>query len=240
VIVTDVPIGAWTTALVFDALQLVSGRDDFATAADTSVTIGIAGVLCAAVTGVTDWQDADAPARRLGMIHGILNLSGTALFAASPISRKRKARKVGRILSMLGYGVMTAAARLGGKMVYEHRVGVDRTAGETFAPTSCQCWQNLNWQSPSRSAPSTMVFRSYWFGVERGSLLWLRRARISADHSRKACSAATPLSVPGTTRDSRWRMAGCSMGRLYTRNRVSKPVCATAALKFVSQFAKRL
>jgi nitrite reductase/ring-hydroxylating ferredoxin subunit/uncharacterized membrane protein len=132
VILTDVPIGAWTTALVCDALQLVSGRDDFATAADTSVTIGIAGALCAAVTGVTDWQDADAPARRLGMIHGILNLSGTALFAASLISRKRRSRTAGRILSVLGYGVMTTAARLGGKMVYEHRVGVDRTAGETF------------------------------------------------------------------------------------------------------------
>ena len=33
VILTDVPIGAWTTALVFDALELVSGRDEFATAA---------------------------------------------------------------------------------------------------------------------------------------------------------------------------------------------------------------
>jgi nitrite reductase/ring-hydroxylating ferredoxin subunit/uncharacterized membrane protein len=132
VILTDVPIGAWTTAMVFDALELISGRDDFATAADASVTIGIAGALCAAMTGVTDWQDADAPARRLGMIHGILNLSGTALFAASLISRRRKSRTVGRILGALGYGVMTTAARLGGKMVYEHRVGVDRTAGQAF------------------------------------------------------------------------------------------------------------
>ena len=132
VILTDVPIGAWTTALVFDALELVSGRDEFATAADTSVMIGIVGALGAAVTGVTDWQDADAPARRLGMIHGILNLSGTALFAASLISRRRKSRTVGRILGALGYGVMTTAARLGGKMVYEYRVGVDRTAGQTL------------------------------------------------------------------------------------------------------------
>ena len=35
-------------------------------------------------------------------------------------------------MSLLGYGVMTAAAHLGGKMVYEHRVGVDRTAGQDF------------------------------------------------------------------------------------------------------------
>ncbi len=132
VVLTDVPIGAWTTALVFDALEVIGGRDDFATAADACVAIGLGGALCAAVTGVTDWQDADAPGRRLGMIHGLLNLSGTTLFAASLISRRRDSRRIGRMLSLIGYGVMTAAARLGGKMIYEHRIGVDRTAGQTF------------------------------------------------------------------------------------------------------------
>jgi len=131
-VLTDVPVGAWTAALIFDGLEMMSDHDEFATASDTAVTIGIAGALGAAATGVTDWQDADAPARRLGMIHGILNLSGTALFIASLISRRRKSRKAGKILGALGYGVMTAAARLGGQMVYEHRVGVDRTAGQTF------------------------------------------------------------------------------------------------------------
>lgn len=101
VVLTDVPIGAWTTALVFDALEMVSERDAFATAADTSVAVGIVGALGAAVTGITDGQDADAPARRLGMIHGILNLSGTALFATSLIARRRKSRNVGRVLGAL-------------------------------------------------------------------------------------------------------------------------------------------
>ena len=80
VILTDIPIGAWTTGLVCDAVHRVSGRDVFAGAADTAAAIGIAGALCAAVSGTTDWQDADAPARRIGMTHGILNLSGTAFF----------------------------------------------------------------------------------------------------------------------------------------------------------------
>lgn len=132
VVLTDVPIGAWTTALVFDGLEMFSDRAAFATAADTAVAIGIAGALGAAATGLTDWQDADAPARRLGMIHGLLNVSGTALFATSFIARRRKSRTVGRILGALGYGVMAFAAHLGGKMVYEYRVGVDRTAGQTF------------------------------------------------------------------------------------------------------------
>lgn len=131
-VLTDVPVGAWTAALIFDGLEMMSGRDEFAIASDTAVAIGIAGAVGAALTGVADWQDADAPARRLGIIHGILNLSGTVLFAASLISRRRKSRSTGRVLGALGYGVMTTAARLGGKMVYEHRVGVDRTAGQAF------------------------------------------------------------------------------------------------------------
>lgn len=75
--------------------------------------------------------------------------------------------------------------------------------------------------------------------VGHGSLLWLRHARISADRYPKASSWETALNVPGTIRGLRCRMAGCSMDRPYTRNRVSKHVCATAALKFVNQFAKR-
>ncbi len=132
VVLTDVPIGAWTTALFFDGLQCAAGRDDFATAADIAVSVGIVGALGAAVSGVTDWQDADAPARRIGMTHGMLNLSGTALFAASLIWRSRESRSMTRILRAIAYGLISTAAHLGGEMIYTHRVGVDRTAGQVF------------------------------------------------------------------------------------------------------------
>ena len=132
VILTDIPIGAWTVALVFDSLEAMTGRRQFAVAADASVAMGLVGAAGAAVTGVVDWSDVDPPARRVGLIHGLLNITGTALFAASLVLRKKKARKQGIAVAALGYGVMTFAAHLGGKMVYEHRVGVDQTAGQTF------------------------------------------------------------------------------------------------------------
>lgn len=132
VVLKDVPIGAWTVAMVFDALDLIRNRREFALAADTSIAIGLVGAAGAAVTGVTDWSDVDPPARRLGLIHGLLNVGATALFATSFILRKRKSRTEGRISAALGYALMSYAAHLGGKMVYEHRVGVDRTAGEVF------------------------------------------------------------------------------------------------------------
>ena len=132
VVLTDIPIGAWTAALVFDGMDLISKRREFAVAADAAIGIGLAGALGAAITGVTDWQDTDAPARRIGMVHGLLNISATTLFIASLILRKKKSRTSGRVLAGLGYAIMIAAARLGGKMIYQYKVGVDRTDGEAF------------------------------------------------------------------------------------------------------------
>jgi nitrite reductase/ring-hydroxylating ferredoxin subunit/uncharacterized membrane protein len=132
VVLKDVPVGAWTVAMAFDALDLVSDRREFARAADTSIAIGLIGAAGAAATGLADWSDVDPPARRIGFVHGLLNLSGAALFATSLLLRKKKSRATGRIVGVLGYAVMSYAAHLGGKLVYEHRVGVDRTDGHVF------------------------------------------------------------------------------------------------------------
>jgi len=132
VVLTDLPVGAWTVAMVFDLLELILGRREFASAADASIGIGLAGAAGAAITGLTDWSDVDPPARRLGLLHGFLNLGGTALFATSLVLRSKKSRRSGRVFSVLGYAVMSYAAHLGGKLVYEHRVGVDRTDGQAF------------------------------------------------------------------------------------------------------------
>jgi nitrite reductase/ring-hydroxylating ferredoxin subunit/uncharacterized membrane protein len=129
---TDLPVGAWTAAMVFDLLDLILDRREFASAADASIGIGLAGAAGAAVTGITDWSDVDPPARRLGLVHGLLNLGGTALFATSLVLRSKKCRRSGRIVSALGYAVMSYAAHLGGKLVYERRVGVDRTDGQVL------------------------------------------------------------------------------------------------------------
>ena len=132
VVIKDLPIGAWTVAMVFDGLDLVLNRREFALAAETSIAIGLVGAAGAVVTGVTDWSDVDPPARRLGFIHGLLNVGGTALFLTSLLLRKKKSLRYRRTVAILGYAVMAYAAHLGGKMVYVHRVGVDRTDGEVF------------------------------------------------------------------------------------------------------------
>jgi len=133
VVLKDLPIGAWTMALAFDVLDLIGDRrHEYERAADTSIAIGLACAVGAAVTGATDWSDVNPPARRVGLVHGLLNLSATALFTTSLVLRKKRSRAGGHLCSALGYAVMTYAAHLGGKMVYKQRVGVDRTAGQEF------------------------------------------------------------------------------------------------------------
>jgi nitrite reductase/ring-hydroxylating ferredoxin subunit/uncharacterized membrane protein len=130
VILTDVPIGAWTTAIAFDALDSMSPRRHYRVAADTALTLGLVGAVGAAATGLTDWQDIDPPARRVGLVHGLLNVASVVLFGSSLLARRRGGRTTGRGLAALGYAVSVAAARLGGNLVYGQKVGVDHTESE--------------------------------------------------------------------------------------------------------------
>ena len=85
--------------------------------------MGLAGAIAAATTGLTDWQDIDPPARRVGLVHGVLNLTAAALMGTSLLVRRRQSRSSGRGLGLFGFLLAAAAARFGGNLVYEHRVG---------------------------------------------------------------------------------------------------------------------
>jgi nitrite reductase/ring-hydroxylating ferredoxin subunit/uncharacterized membrane protein len=119
---TDVPLGAWTAAVILDAA-------DEQSAADLAVKVGLVGAVASAVTGLTDWQATDGSARRVGLAHGLLNLTATTLFALSLVSRKRRDRSAGRTLAAIGYGVAAAAAYLGGHLVFRKQIGVNHAIG---------------------------------------------------------------------------------------------------------------
>lgn len=121
---TDVPLGAWTAAVILDA----AGEDR---AADLAVTIGLAGAAGAAITGLTDWQATDGRARRVGVVHGLLNTAAASLFTASLIARKNRSRGLGRGLALAGYAIGGFSAWLGGHLVFRERIGVDHAADAT-------------------------------------------------------------------------------------------------------------
>ena len=126
--VTDVPIGAWTTAAVLDTMELC-GSKKYKPGADAAVSVGLVGAAGAALTGLTDWTGTTEIERKTGLVHAMLNVAATALYLTSLFLRRRKGSRGAAItLSMVGYGITAASAYLGGNLVYRKQVGVDHTA----------------------------------------------------------------------------------------------------------------
>ena len=127
--ITDVPLGAWTAALVLDAMESLSGRREFRDSADAAVALGLLGAVGSAITGLTDWSETDDRGKRVGLAHGVLNLAAAGMYATSYVMRKRKdSRQSAVALSMLGYAVGMMSAYLGGHLVFGEQIGVDHTA----------------------------------------------------------------------------------------------------------------
>ncbi len=124
-VLTDVPTGAWSAALACDAVEMVTGSDCLASGADAAITLGVAGAVGSAVTGLTDWHETTGRSRRVGLAHALLNTAALSLYIGSLIARKNKDRQIGWGLALVGFGVMTAAAYLGGDLVYSEKIGVD-------------------------------------------------------------------------------------------------------------------
>jgi nitrite reductase/ring-hydroxylating ferredoxin subunit/uncharacterized membrane protein len=132
-VLTDVPLGAWTAAVILDAMEAFGERDDLGPASDLAVGVGLMGALGAAVTGVTDWSDTYGRGRKIGLAHGLLNATATLLYGTSLLLRHRDNRQAGIGFGMAGYAVALAAAYLGGQLVYGEQIGVDHTAAQDLA-----------------------------------------------------------------------------------------------------------
>lgn len=132
---TDLPIGFWTSSFVLD---LVGGRAGRA-ASQRFVALGLASVPVTAWTGWSDWLVAtrdpptprpDAPidedisaVRRVGITHAALIGATTAAYAASYLARRRGRHPSGIAYGMLGATLATAAGHLGGHLVLRLGVG---------------------------------------------------------------------------------------------------------------------
>ncbi len=131
---TDVPVGSMTAALVFDGLDLVSGKRAMRNAADASLAFGVAGGFAAAAVGLSDWRYLEGGSRRMGMAHGLLNAAGLAFSTSSLILRAAGRRNAGRLAFLAGYSVMGMGAHLGGELSYGYGLRVNRNVYERGGP----------------------------------------------------------------------------------------------------------
>ncbi len=126
-ILTDLPIGAWSSSLVLDFLGGRRARP----AADRLIAFGILTAIPAALTGAADWGDTNTRDRRVGLVHAAANTLALVLYTASLRDRRRGKRIRGRALSLAGAGALGAGGYLGGHLVFARGLGVDVTAFES-------------------------------------------------------------------------------------------------------------
>lgn len=122
-VLTDIPIGTWTSSLLLDWI----GGSDSRSAADRLLLTGVLAAGATVVTGWSDWADAEAgnaAVRRSGLVHAATNATATALMLGSYVARKRGARGRGKLLSLAGSAALGAGGWLGGHLSYTLGVGV--------------------------------------------------------------------------------------------------------------------
>ncbi len=139
-LLTDVTIGAWSFAAVFDLLSLVMPfRRQPREAADTLTTLGIISAIPTTAAGLTDFSAIKQDAVRQGFLHGLLNVTGLTLYLLSRRARRRHQRLRGICLSLTGLAMLTVSAWLGGELVFRQRVGVNHAP----EPESPKDWQSV-------------------------------------------------------------------------------------------------
>jgi uncharacterized membrane protein len=125
-IMSDIPIGAWTSAALLDW----TGGSESRSAADRLILTGVLAAGATAATGWSDWASAEqgnAAVRRSGLVHAAANGTAVALMVGSYVARKRGARGRGRLLSLAGSAALGTGGWLGGHLSYTLGAGV--TAG---------------------------------------------------------------------------------------------------------------
>jgi nitrite reductase/ring-hydroxylating ferredoxin subunit/uncharacterized membrane protein len=125
-VLTDFPIGAWTSATALDVI----GGEESEEAARRLIGLGILASVPTALSGLADYSDTMGEERRVGFTHAVFNVAALALFAASYGARRNGSSLKGKGLSLLGMGAASAGAYLGGHLSLDMGVGVDHTAYE--------------------------------------------------------------------------------------------------------------
>lgn len=121
---TDVVIGAWTSALLLDLL----GDESSEPAADTLVAAGVAAAVPTALSGLSDWADTRGGSRRVGTVHALGNTTALVLHVLSWFARRGGDRGRGRLLSGAGFATASFSAWLGGHLSFGKGIGVNQTA----------------------------------------------------------------------------------------------------------------
>jgi uncharacterized membrane protein len=135
------PLGLLAISVIFDLIYLGSKQVVFAETAYWNILAGIVGGLAAAVFGFWDWLTIPARtrAKRIGVLHGLVNVIVVGLFALSWLVRRGDPLHVpptaALVLSFVAIGFALCGGWLGGELVERLGIGVVEDANPD-APSS--------------------------------------------------------------------------------------------------------
>jgi uncharacterized membrane protein len=130
--VVPLPIGAFFLALVADVIHAMTKNPLFYDFAEFAIGIGIVTALLAAVLGLIEYfgVNMSAAGRRLATIHMFVNVFAVVLYAISWMLRRNHAAlgtarwPLALGLAVVPFLLLGFSGWLGGKMSYEHKIGV--------------------------------------------------------------------------------------------------------------------
>lgn len=120
---TDLPIGALTVSIV---LELVGQH----TGANIALVVAAVSIAASILTGLADYTDVDGTARTRATVHATVMLIAHALFIISLVIRSGNPpdRTVPTLLVLIGFGVISLGAAIGGDLVFLIGTNVNRHA----------------------------------------------------------------------------------------------------------------
>ena len=121
---TDLPIGLWTSAVTLDVLGGRSARP----AATRLVGLGVLAAGPTAWSGWADWSALDERQQRVGVVHAATNGLAAALFASSWLARRRGDHRRGQTLGLAASTVLSVGGYLGGHLL------ASRAASDRLTP----------------------------------------------------------------------------------------------------------
>ena len=121
---TDLPIGFWTSSFMLDLLGGKAGRK----ASKRLLGLGILAAVPTAAAGLSDWSDTIEGDRRIGAAHAVGNVAALGLYSLSWRARRRGSHGRGVALGFLGAGAASVGGYLGAHLVYRKGVGADHNA----------------------------------------------------------------------------------------------------------------
>jgi uncharacterized membrane protein len=125
---TDVPIGTWTSATLLDLL----GPRRWRGASATLTGIGLLASVPTVASGVVEFGETPADQRRVAVVHAGANYVAAGCYLVSLVAKLRGRTSTGRGAALLGALALGAGGYLGGHLSLGRGVGVgDRSAAST-------------------------------------------------------------------------------------------------------------